>query len=533
MYRQEVRDFEGWRTAARPLLASAVAPNEVVWSDWREPSLTDDAGSNDAVGRSADPARRVSVAGGDLAQAAAENDSFAADSGSPTTTAARTVGQRRAAGVASDPTGREPGAGPPIPAMGATRPPSIPRRLMSLLEDLACYRDPNRWELMYRLTWRVLNQNRDLLDNDADPDVQLARTWAKAVHRDVHKMHAFVRFHETDSGDGDKRYVAWFEPAHEILRTTVPFFEKRFPNMRWMIATPDGAAHWNGAQVEFIDSPKSSVPREDTTHSLWRTYYRNICNVARVNPSVMQREMPKRYWQLLPEASEIKSLVSEGGVKTHRALTTPATPDDLRIPQAIARSLDRIAPPADSPLTCRLCDLWRHATQAVVGEGPTDAGIMLVGEQPGDEEDLKGRPFVGPAGQVLDSILLKAGLNRAELFVTNSVKHFKWEPRGKRRLHKRPDQQEVRACGTWLDREISNISPRVIVALGATAIRAVIGSAEKIEDARQQVVKHPRGALVVCTYHPSAILRSEGERKEGLLRALEEDLQRAKRLLTE
>ena len=541
MYRQEVRNFEGWRTAARPLLASAVAPSEVVWSDWREPSLTDDADSSagtdprsqGASKASPGPARRVFAAGAVLAQAAAENDGLASDSGSPSTAAARTVGQRRAAGVAGDPTGREPDAGPPVPALAAARPPSIPRRLMSLLEDLACYRNPNRWELMYRLTWRVLNQNRDLLDNDADPDVQLARTWAKAVHRDVHKMHAFVRFHETDCGNVDKRYVAWFEPAHEILRSTVPFFEKRFPNMRWMIATPDGAAHWNGAQVEFIDSPKSSVPREDTTHSLWRTYYRNICNVARVNPSVMQREMPKRYWQLLPEASEIKSLISEGGVKTHRALTTPTTPDDLRIPQAIARSLDRIAPPADSPLTCKLCDLWRHATQAVAGEGPTDAGIMLVGEQPGDEEDLKGRPFVGPAGQVLDSILLKAGLNRAELFVTNSVKHFKWEPRGKRRLHKRPDQQEVRACGTWLDREISNVSPRVIVALGATAIRAVIGSGEKIEDARQQVVKHPRGALVVCTYHPSAILRSEGERKEALLRALEEDLQRAKRLLTE
>jgi uracil-DNA glycosylase len=243
--------------------------------------------------------------------------------------------------------------------------------------------------------------------------------------------------------------------------------------------------------------------------------------------------MPKRYWQLLPEASEIKSLLSEGGVRTHRSLTTPATPDDLRIPQAIARSLDRIAPPADSPLTCKLCDLWRHATQAVVGEGPTDAAIMLVGEQPGDEEDVKGRPFVGPAGQVLDSILLKAGLNRAELFVTNSVKHFKWEPRGKRRLHKRPDQQEVLACGTWLDREISNVSPRVIVALGATAIRAVTGAAQKIEDARQQVVKHPRGAFVVCTYHPSAILRSEGERKDPLFRALEEDLRRARRLLSE
>jgi uracil-DNA glycosylase len=477
MYRREVRDFDEWRAAARDLLAAAVEPNEITWSDWRTPSL----------------------------------------------------GELVGAPVAGTPAGPAAAARGVLHARGATAP-AISRRLLRLLEDLACYRDAGRWELMYRLIWRVLNENRALLDNDTDADVQRAHTWEKAIHRDVHKMQAFVRFHETDPGDGDKRYVAWFEPAHEILRATAPFFEKRFPNMRWMIATPDGAAVWNGDHTEFTESPlRSRLPREDTTHSLWRTYYRNICNVARINPTVMQRDMPRRYWQHLPEASEIKSLLSDG----HRsALRTPAKCDDLRIPQAIARSLERIAPPADAPLTCRRCDLWRHATQAVVGEGPVNAAIMLVGEQPGDEEDLKGRPFVGPAGQVLDAILVKAGLNRAQLFVTNSVKHFKWEPRGKRRLHKRPDQQEVRACGEWLEREIANVAPQVIVALGATAIRAVTGSSEKIEGARQHVSRHPRGALVVCTYHPSAILRSEGDRKLDLAQALEEDLRRAASLLS-
>jgi uracil-DNA glycosylase len=523
MHRQEVKDFAGWRAAARPLLARAVRPEEVVWSDWRTPRLRDAAPDVPADAPNAAGSRGAADLPNAVdARGAAESPN---DAGSPG--AADSLDAARSPGVRA-------GASSTVPDTRVSPPPAISRRLMQLLEDLACYRDPNRWELMYRLTWRILHKNRDLLDNDADPDVQTARNWEKAIHRDIHKMHAFVRFHETDTGDGDKRYVAWFEPAHEILRGSIPFFEKRFPNMRWMIATPDGAAHWNGEHVEFIDSPKSSVPREDTTHSLWRTYYRNICNVARINPSVMQREMPKRYWQHLPEASEITSLITEGSVKTHRALTTPPKPDDLRIPEAIARSLDRIVlPAADSPLSCKLCDLWRHATQAVVGEGPADASIMLVGEQPGDEEDLKGRPFVGPAGQVLDSILLRAGLSRAELFVTNSVKHFKWEPRGKRRLHKRPDQQEVRACGTWLDREISSVSPRVIVALGATAIRAVTGSSDKIEDARQRVTKHPRGALVVCTYHPSAILRSEGDRKAELMQALAQDLRRAKLLLTE
>jgi len=180
---------------------------------------------------------------------------------------------------------------------------------------------------------------------------------------------------------------------------------------------------------------------------------------------------------------------------------------------------------------CKACPLWRNATQTVFGEGNARAPIVLVGEQPGDAEDLKGRPFVGPAGAVLDKALADAGLAREDLYVTNAVKHFKWEPRGKRRLHKRPDQQEVRACSTWLDREISNVAPRVIVALGATAIRAVAGSSRKIEDARQQVVEHPRGALVVCTYHPSAILRTEGDRKLELMKALADDLRRAVSLL--
>jgi DNA polymerase len=153
---------------------------------------------------------------------------------------------------------------------------------------------------------------------------------------------------------------------------------------------------------------------------------------------------------------------------------------------------------------------------------------MLVGEQPGDEEDIRGRPFVGPAGRLLDHALKTAGVARNELFITNAVKHFKWEPRGKRRLHKRPDQQEILACNTWLDQEIARISPRVIVALGATALRALAGSAQSIESARREMFHHSSGALVLVTYHPSAILRADSERAEQLRGALVEDLQRAR-----
>jgi len=155
----------------------------------------------------------------------------------------------------------------------------------------------------------------------------------------------------------------------------------------------------------------------------------------------------------------------------------------------------------------------------------------LVGEQPGDEEDLRGRPFVGPAGRVLDSALKTAGLERNELYITNAVKHFKWQPRGKRRLHKRPDASEVAACNHWLDAEVSQVKPRIIVALGASALRAVAGLTDSIESARQLQIPHASGAQIVCTYHPSAILRADPANADQLRIHLVDDLRRARELV--
>ena len=481
-----VGSFDGWRAMARERLAAAVRPDEVVWSDERRPSL---------------------FGGGDgRADGCVREDADVA---------------RDAAAMPSAPR-----------AMSATTTPTISREVLGLLEMLACYRDPGRWDLMYRLAWRVIHENRALLENDADPDVRTARLWSKAVSQDVHKMHAFLRFHETAGEDGVPCYVAWFEPQHEILRYASPFFEKRFGNMRWMIATPDGAAVWDGSQTEFIDSPgRAAVPREDSTHDLWRAYYRNICNVARVNPRLMQREMPQRYWRHLPEATEIHALLHENPRTLATTLGSDAAAEDARVPRAIADSLGRIAPVADSPLTCQRCSLWQRATQAVLGEGPLDARIMLVGEQPGDEEDLRGRPFVGPAGKVLDEALTKAGVTRGELFVTNAVKHFKWEPRGKRRLHMKPQQQEVRACSGWLEREIAAVTPLVIVALGGTAIRAVTGLQLTIDEARKMELRASNDVRVVATYHPSAVLRAPDERRVFIESALMADLRFAAALV--
>ena len=166
---------------------------------------------------------------------------------------------------------------------------------------------------------------------------------------------------------------------------------------------------------------------------------------------------------------------------------------------------------------CRRCDLWANATQGVAGRGPGRAALMLVGEQPGDEEDLAGEPFIGPAGRLLAKALAEAGIEPAKVYVTNAVKHFKWEPRGKRRIHKTPAQREVDACHVWLEGEIAKVRPRVLVALGATAVSAVLQQRVSIREARQRQLALPGGgARVIATYHPSAALRAPtpGQRAE-------------------
>jgi uracil-DNA glycosylase len=160
---------------------------------------------------------------------------------------------------------------------------------------------------------------------------------------------------------------------------------------------------------------------------------------------------------------------------------------------------------------CQACELFRRATQTVFGEGVTTAGLMLVGEQPGNDEDLSGRPFVGPAGKLLDRALDDAGIDRAAVYVTNVVKHFKWEPRGKRRIHKKPSATEIAACRPWLDAEIALVKPRAIVCLGATAAQALLGKQFRVTAHRGEFVESPLAPLVIATVHPSSILRAPDE----------------------
>jgi uracil-DNA glycosylase len=173
---------------------------------------------------------------------------------------------------------------------------------------------------------------------------------------------------------------------------------------------------------------------------------------------------------------------------------------------------------------CRACDLWRGATQTVFGEGPSPAPVMMVGEQPGDQEDRAGRPFVGPAGRVLDEALERAGIERSQVYLTNAVKHFKWTARGKRRIHQSPNQIEITACRPWFAAELRAVTPRVLVLLGAVAAKSVFGGGFRVTRQRGLELEGPEGTIALATVHPSSILRGDPDDRDRAMRLLVQDL---------
>jgi probable DNA metabolism protein len=404
---------------------------------------------------------------------------------------------------------------PPLPEIPPEATFNVPKSFVELAQDAILNRDPNRFTLLYRLLWR-LKSNHDLMDIATDPDVIQINAMAKAVRHDEHKMHAFVRFREIGR-ERDSHYVAWFEPEHHIVELAAPFFARRFADMPWSILTPDLCAHWDGHEVSFTPGvAKSEAPSEDRLEELWRRYYASIFNPARLKVKAMEKEMPKKYWRNLPEASLIKPLIASASQRTGAMIAEPAT--EPHKPQKREETvMNRTAKAHDDATdldtlreeaaACRACPLWKDATQTVFGEGPAHAEIMLVGEQPGDKEDLAGKPFVGPAGQMLDRALEEAGIDRSKVYVTNAVKHFKFVPRGKIRLHQKPNTPEIKACRQWYERELAAVRPALVVALGATAAQSVFGKIMTINKNRGHVVTLDDGTEALVTVHPSYLLR--------------------------
>lgn len=350
-----------------------------------------------------------------------------------------------------------------------------------------------------------------------DRDVAVIQDMAKAVHRDEHKMKAFVRFREVGR-EPKNRFVAWFEPAHHIVEATAPFFAKRFADMEWSILTPDVSAHWDGHAIAITPGvSKADAPSEDRLEETWLRYYASIFNPARLKVSAMRNEMPRKYWKNLPEAALIKPLIADA-TRTTQQMIANAESVPHKSPQKREASMATTAP-GESDLdtlreeaaVCRACPLWEPATQTVFGEGPQTASVMMVGEQPGDKEDLAGKPFVGPAGQMLDRALKEAGIVRDKVYVTNAVKHFKFVPRGKFRLHQKPATPEINACRPWYARERAAIKPALVVAMGATAAQSVLGKITPINKMRGRLIDLDDGAKALVTVHPSYLLRLPDE----------------------
>ncbi|MGI4827114.1 MAG: UdgX family uracil-DNA binding protein [Janthinobacterium lividum] len=446
--------------------------------------------------------------------------------------------------------------------------PTIPRAFLEQARLAAVHRDPSRWNLLYRLLHR-LQTSRDLLQVETDDDVaQLIRLEAQ-VKRDLHKMHAFVRFRKIlDPNDPAERptvldepvpiasdphahhlvletptlfgpikteletcppkdptpdadcehFIAWYQPDHRILPLAAPFFAERFAIMRWTILTPEASVSWDPIAKRSTFGPgvpRESAPPEDELESLWRSYYSSIFNPARLNPSTMRSEMPVRYWKNLPEVSVLPTLITQARtrvqtmVQRQQAQPTaqPFVPEDHSLP-----SLNAALP------ACKGCELYCNATQVVPGRGPSTTSLMLVGEQPGDQEDRQGIPFIGPAGAMLDRILEELRIPREALYVTNAVKHFKFVQRGKLRLHQNPRMSEIMACRPWLLAEIETIKPKVILCLGASASKSLLGGTFALMRDHGKILSTPFAEQVVATIHPSALLRARDEQSGVQLR---------------
>ena len=253
--------FDGWRAAARRLLEEGAAPDGVLW---------DEAG-----GEQASLAGLIDGDGGETVDA---------------------------------------GDGRPSERF------RVPRAFVELAGAAACHADGERWALLYRVLWRTTHGEPKLLEVAFDPDVRRLRAMEKAVRRETHKMHAFVRFRAVEH-EGGPHYVAWFEPAHHVVERSAPFFAERFASMRWSILTPEACAHWDGERLTFSPGvPRSAAPSADALEALWRTYYASIFNPARLKPHAMRAEMPVRYWKNLPEAPLIAPLLRDAPTRVRRMI---------------------------------------------------------------------------------------------------------------------------------------------------------------------------------------------------------------------
>lgn len=281
----------------------------------------------------------------------------------------------------------------------------VPASFVALCADVILHRDPQRFTLLYRLLWRLVHEP-GLRHAPIDADMMQAQLMAKAVHRDIHKMRAFVRFTRVEDGEGGERHVAWFEPDHHIVEANAPFFARRFAQMRWAILTPERCIEWDGQALSLREgADRREKPPPDAGEQLWLTYYENIFNPARLKLAMMRREMPRRYWHNLPEAALIQPLAEAAAQRSQSMIDAPATPARrIRAPiQLHPVPADGMAPADLDQLraaahACRACPIGALATQAVCGEGPAGRSTCWSASSPATRKTWRAGPSSGRPG---------------------------------------------------------------------------------------------------------------------------------------
>jgi DNA polymerase len=409
----------------------------------------------------------------------------------------------------------------------------LPRATAPLIEAVVCHSDPERYALLYKLIWRIESGERALLEMMQDPLVHRLDRMRKTIRRDIHKMHAFLRFRMVTDDSGAEHAIAWFEPEHYILDAAAPFFVARFRSLTWSILTPLGALHWDGARLTpGPAAARGDAPAEDACEAAWQGYFESTFNPARVNPALMRSHMPKKYWRNLPETQAVAGLIETAPQRVQAMIAREAAASAKRDPQKAVAAMARRGPESLEALNRIIAatePLSPGADRAVLGEGPVPADIVLVGEQPGDQEEIAGRPFVGPAGQLLDRALTEAGIDRGAVYVTNAVKHFKFERRGKKRIHQKPSPAEISRYRWWLMAELDFVRPKLVIALGASAALAL--SAKALSVTRDRGPTELAGRAGFVTVHPSYLLRlPQGSEQMTAYTRFRDDLIAARRL---
>jgi len=379
---------------------------------------------------------------------------------------------------------------------------NLSRSLVAMAALAFQAREPERFGLLYRLVWRA---NAGAKPEPDDPELRRTQRLAFAVRADAHRMRTNLRFLPVPDDAGPDR-VAWYAPAHYVLEANAQLLARRFPQHRCAILTPDGSALWDGGAPRF-GSGLAKVKDDNALAAWWQSHRTRLRQDAQAGTSI-------------PEAEDLDE--------------APRPPDRPAIgPVVLPLHADSgLQEAAQEASGCHRCPLHEPATQTVFGEGPAHARVVFIGEQPGDQEDVIGRPFVGPAGQMLDRALEEAGIDRRAAYVTNAVKHFKFTPRGKRRIHQPPDAGEIAACRFWLDVERVRLQPKLLVLMGGSAARAVLNRAVTITRERGRPIQMEDGGTAFVTVHPSYLLRiPDAAAKQREYAAFVRDLQAVRTLI--